>query len=49
MTPYEEFQLTMYGNVLPESGSSNDNELDETERFEQWTEAMAEIELLDQN
>lgn len=44
MTPYEEFQMTMYGNVLPESG---DNEREEDESFEQWSELLEELQLME--
>lgn len=47
MTPYEEFQMTMYGNVLPESGTTNDNEVEENERFEQWSELLEELQLME--
>lgn len=45
MTPYEEFQMTMYGNVLPESGNSEEE--DENERFEQWSELMEELQMME--
>jgi hypothetical protein len=52
LTPYEEWQQTVYGNILQPAGNTKDEDLeqsgiDELERFAEWMEAMAQIEELD--
>lgn len=50
MTPYEQFQLERYGNILPDQSITPEAELyengmEELERLSEWIEQMAELEL----
>lgn len=52
LTPYQEWQMTTYGNVLPEVGQTKDEDLfesglEELNRLAEWTESLAEMETLD--
>lgn len=53
MTPYEEWQIRSYGNILPDAASNCTAEelqeagLEELERLAEWTESRAEMETLD--
>jgi hypothetical protein len=52
LTPYEEWQLNKYGNILPDVKYIPDervieNGFDDLNRFAEWMEYMAEQELLE--
>lgn len=49
LTPYEEFQMVNYGNILPPAANTKDDDLfesgiEELNRLAEWIESMAEIE-----
>ncbi len=51
LTPYQEFQLHTYGNILPETKNTKDEDLEESgleelNRLAEWTDSLAELELM---
>lgn len=52
LTPYDQFQLRVYGNIIPAVEETPDDELfesgiEELNRLAEWMESMAEAELLE--
>lgn len=51
LSPYDQFQLTTYGNILPAIANTKDEDLfesgiEELNRLAEWTEYMNELELI---
>jgi hypothetical protein len=49
LTPYEEWQLNKYGNVIDNISDEQllENGIDQLERYSEWVGRMAEQELLE--